>query len=185
MVLEFHKLEYHGKLDFTTLEYPKSGRSLHIFKTVVDCNIVCKNVLFGYFCQYSLCAFALNLDVLVWLVGKTWALTMNVAGVVKDWLLIVFSWSVIKDTITPLNLFGYGLAFLGVAYYNHSKLQAFKVKKVQKKASQADEEQTTNLDSVLKKKKIKPRLIKINIPQPITNTTPTTQKSIQTKQLNP
>ena len=86
---------------------------------------------------------------------KTWALTMNVAGVVKDWLLIAFSWSIIKDTshTTPLNFFGYGLAFLGVAYCNHSKLQAFKVKEVQKKASQADEEQITNPDSVSKKKK--------------------------------
>jgi hypothetical protein len=38
------------------------------------------------------------------------------------------------------NLFGYGLAFLGVAYYNHSKLQALKAKEAQKKAAQADEE---------------------------------------------
>ncbi|RVW16772.1 putative sugar phosphate/phosphate translocator [Vitis vinifera] len=71
---------------------------------------------------------------------KTSALTMNVAGVVKDWLLIAFSWSVIKDTVTPVNLVGYGLAFLGVAYYNHSKLQALKAKEAQKKAAQADEE---------------------------------------------
>ncbi|XP_043724392.1 probable sugar phosphate/phosphate translocator At5g25400 [Telopea speciosissima] len=87
----------------------------------------------------SLCAFALNLAVFL-LVGKTSALTMNVAGVVKDWLLIAFSWSIIKDTVTPINLFGYGLAFLGVAYYNHSKLQALKAKEAQKKAAQADEE---------------------------------------------
>ena len=64
---------------------------------------------------------------------------MNVAGVVKDWLLIAISWSVIKDTVTPINLVGYGLAFLGVAYYNHSKLQALKAKEAQKKA-QPDEE---------------------------------------------
>ena len=51
MVLKFHKLEYHGKLDFATLEYPKSGWFLHIFETVVDCNIIWKNVLFGYFRQ--------------------------------------------------------------------------------------------------------------------------------------
>lgn len=88
----------------------------------------------------SICAFALNLAVFL-LVGKTSALTMNVAGVVKDWLLIAFSWSVIKDTVTPINLFGYGLAFLGVGYYNHSKLQALKAKDAQKKASQADDEQ--------------------------------------------
>ena len=31
------ELEYHEKLDFPKLEYPKSGRSLHISKTVVDC----------------------------------------------------------------------------------------------------------------------------------------------------
>lgn len=93
-------------------------------------------VIFG---TNSFCAFALNLAVFL-LVGKTSALTMNVAGVVKDWLLIAFSWSVIKDTVTPINLFGYGLAFLGVAYYNHSKLQALKAAEGQKKAQQADEE---------------------------------------------
>lgn len=93
-------------------------------------------VIFG---TNSLCAFALNLAVFL-LVGKTSALTMNVAGVVKDWLLIAFSWSVIKDTVTAINLFGYGLAFLGVAYYNHAKLQAMKAKEAQKKAAQADEE---------------------------------------------
>ncbi|XP_059459999.1 probable sugar phosphate/phosphate translocator At4g32390 [Corylus avellana] len=93
-------------------------------------------VIFG---TNSLCAFALNLAVFL-LVGKTSALTMNVAGVVKDWLLIAFSWSVIKDTVTPINLFGYFLAFLGVAYYNHSKLQSLKAKEAQKKAAQADEE---------------------------------------------
>ncbi|XP_010546568.1 PREDICTED: probable sugar phosphate/phosphate translocator At2g25520 [Tarenaya hassleriana] len=87
----------------------------------------------------SLCAFALNLAVFL-LVGKTSALTMNVAGVVKDWLLIAFSWSVIKDTVTPINLFGYGLAFLGVGYYNHSKLQALKAKEAQKKTQPTDEE---------------------------------------------
>ncbi|XP_020209932.1 probable sugar phosphate/phosphate translocator At4g32390 [Cajanus cajan] len=70
---------------------------------------------------------------------------MNVAGVVKDWLLIAFSWSVIKDTVTPINLFGYGLAFLGVAYYNHSKLQALKAKDAQKKTTQPDDEEATLL----------------------------------------
>ena len=88
----------------------------------------------------SVCAFALNLAVFL-LVGKTSALTMNVAGVVKDWLLIAFSWSVIKDTVTPINLFGYGLAFLGVAFYNHTKLKALKAKEAQKKASLVDDEQ--------------------------------------------
>ncbi|CAI9094066.1 OLC1v1029722C1 [Oldenlandia corymbosa var. corymbosa] len=65
---------------------------------------------------------------------------MNVTRVVKDWLLIAFSWLVIKDTVTIVNLLGYGLAFLGVGYYNHSKLQALKVKEAQKKAQEVDEE---------------------------------------------
>ena len=42
-------LEYHGKLDFPKIKYQKSDRSLNISKTVVDCNIICKKVLFGYF----------------------------------------------------------------------------------------------------------------------------------------
>ncbi|KAL6534074.1 hypothetical protein OROHE_013907 [Orobanche hederae] len=98
-------------------------------------------VIFG---TNSLCAFALNLAVFL-LVGKTSALTMNVAGVVKDWLLITFSWSVVKDTVTPLNLFGYGLAFLGVGYYNHSKLQALKAKEAQKKSQPSEGEESGKL----------------------------------------
>ncbi|KAL6511379.1 hypothetical protein OROHE_020461 [Orobanche hederae] len=98
-------------------------------------------VIFG---TNSFCAFALNIAVFL-LVGKTSALTMNVAGVVKDWLLIAFSWSVIRDTVTPINLFGYGLAFLGVGYYNHSKLQALKAKEAQKKSQQQPDEEAGRL----------------------------------------
>ncbi|XWS72913.1 hypothetical protein CRYUN_Cryun02cG0080300 [Craigia yunnanensis] len=92
----------------------------------------------------SFCAFALNLAVFL-LVGKTSALTMNVGGVVKDWLLIAFSWSVIKDTVTPVNLCGYGLAFLGVAYYNHSKLQGLREREAQRKAEEANDEESGRL----------------------------------------
>lgn len=92
----------------------------------------------------SACAFALNLAVFL-LIGKTSALTMNVAGVVKDWLLIAFSWSVIKDEVTIINLIGYGLAFLAVCYYNHLKLQALKANDSQPKqlrpAAEADDEE--------------------------------------------
>ncbi|KAL3682607.1 hypothetical protein R1sor_000629 [Riccia sorocarpa] len=93
-------------------------------------------VVFG---MNSACAFALNLSVFL-LVGKTSALTMNVAGVVKDWLLIAFSWSVIMDRVTTINLAGYGIAFLAVCYYNHAKLQGMKAKEATKKVSQTDEE---------------------------------------------
>ncbi|KAK8491204.1 hypothetical protein V6N11_037967 [Hibiscus sabdariffa] len=93
----------------------------------------------------SFCAFALNLAVFS-LVGKTSALTMNVAGVVKDWLLIAFSWSVIKDTVTAVNLVGYGLAFWGVAYYNHSKLKALREKEAAERKE--DEESGRLLDQI-------------------------------------
>ncbi|KAK5774515.1 hypothetical protein PVK06_042370 [Gossypium arboreum] len=63
--------------------------------------------------QLPFCGFALNLSGFL-PVGKASALTMNVARVVKDWLLIAFSWSVIKDTVTPINLFGYGVAHFRV-----------------------------------------------------------------------
>ncbi|PKA55366.1 putative sugar phosphate/phosphate translocator [Apostasia shenzhenica] len=99
-------------------------------------------IIFG---TNSFCAFALNLAVFL-LVGKTSALTMNVAGVVKDWLLIAFSWSVIRDTITTINLVGYGIAFLGVGYYNHLKLQGLKAKEAQKKSAPNDEEARNLID---------------------------------------
>ncbi|RWR72409.1 putative sugar phosphate/phosphate translocator [Cinnamomum micranthum f. kanehirae] len=99
---------------------------------------------FAIFGTNAVCAFALNLAVFL-LIGKTSALTMNVAGVVKDWLLIAFSWSVIRDTVTVVNLIGYGLAFLGVAYYNHVKLQGLKAKEVQKKSAQQEDEEKGGL----------------------------------------
>ena len=49
MVLKFLELEYSGKLDFAKLEYPKNSKSLYIFGTMVNYNIVCKKWLLGYF----------------------------------------------------------------------------------------------------------------------------------------
>jgi hypothetical protein len=68
----------------------------------------------------ALTAFALNIAVYL-LIGKTSALTMNVAGVVKDWLLIAISSIVFDAPVTKLQLFGYAISFLGVMYYNYSK----------------------------------------------------------------
>ncbi|GJP54169.1 hypothetical protein CLOM_g13269 [Closterium sp. NIES-68] len=94
-------------------------------------------MVFGVNC---VCAFALNLSVFL-LIGKTSALTMNVAGIIKDWLLIAFSWSVIADKITTFNLLGYLLAFAGVCWYNHVKMQEMNAKEAaRKQAQQADEE---------------------------------------------
>jgi Triose-phosphate Transporter family len=68
-------------------------------------------------------AFGLNMAVFL-LIGQTSALTMNIAGVVKDWLLIGLSVLLFHSIVTGLNLFGYFLAFLGVCWYNYNKLQA-------------------------------------------------------------
>jgi hypothetical protein len=54
----------------------------------------------------ALAAFALNLAVFL-LIGKTSALTMNIAGVIKDWMLIFFSFYLFKAPVTTLNLVGY------------------------------------------------------------------------------
>ena len=69
------------------------------------------------------CAFALNLSVFL-LIGKTSALTMNVAGVIKDWLLIGMSSFLFHSKVTPLNFQGYGIAFAGVCWFNWTKLKA-------------------------------------------------------------
>lgn len=49
------------------------------------------------------------------LIGKTSALTMNIAGVIKDWLLIFLSFYLFKAPVTALNLFGYFFCCSGVS----------------------------------------------------------------------
>ena len=50
---------------------------------------------------------------------QTSALTMNIAGVVKDWLLIGLSYKLYHSEISRLNLGGYSIAFLAVrSIYN-------------------------------------------------------------------
>ncbi|KAG6472572.1 hypothetical protein ZIOFF_070038 [Zingiber officinale] len=65
----------------------------------------------------SFYTFSLNLTIFL-LVVKTTALTMNIASIIKDGLLIAFSRSIIGDTITPINLFLYHVTFLSISYYN-------------------------------------------------------------------
>eukprot|EP00892_Ulva_mutabilis_P012648 jgi/Ulvmu1/9756/UM055_0096.1 len=71
----------------------------------------------------SAAAFALNLSSFL-LLGRTSALTMNIGGVVKDWLLIGLSASIFHSVVTAVNLGGYGLAFAGVFWYNLQKIWA-------------------------------------------------------------
>ena len=50
------------------------------------------------------------------LIGKTSALTMNIAGVIKDWLLIFFSYYLFGAPVTALNLLGYAFCCTGVRH---------------------------------------------------------------------
>ncbi|CAL5187220.1 unnamed protein product [Lathyrus oleraceus] len=70
-----------------------------------------------------LCTFALNLSVFL-VITHTSALTIRVAGVVKDWVVVLLSAALFADTkLTTINLFGYGIAIAGVAAYNNFKLK--------------------------------------------------------------
>ena len=73
----------------------------------------------------AITAFALNLAVFL-LIGKTSALTMNIAGVIKDWMLIFASQHLFGNTVSFLNYVGYVIAFLSVGMYNVNKLRAAK-----------------------------------------------------------
>jgi hypothetical protein len=77
----------------------------------------------GVLLSNAAAAVALNLAVFL-LIGRTSALTMNVAGVLKDWLLIGLSASLFGAPISALNLGGYGIALVGVCVYNFSRLRA-------------------------------------------------------------
>ena len=70
----------------------------------------------------ALAALMLNLAVFL-LIGKTSALTMNVAGVIKDWMLIYFSYSLFKAPVSRTSLAGYFFCCSGVMVYNYMKLQ--------------------------------------------------------------
>ncbi|QCD96307.1 DNA repair protein REV1 [Vigna unguiculata] len=70
-----------------------------------------------------LCTFALNLSVFL-VITHTSALTIRVAGVVKDWVVVLVSAILFADTkLTMINLVGYAIAIAGVAAYNNYKLK--------------------------------------------------------------
>ncbi|XP_009591613.1 probable sugar phosphate/phosphate translocator At3g14410 isoform X2 [Nicotiana tomentosiformis] len=67
-----------------------------------------------------ICTFALNLSVFL-VISHTSALTIRVAGVVKDWVVVLLSALLFVDTkLTLINLCGYAI---GVAAYNSHKLK--------------------------------------------------------------
>ncbi len=62
----------------------------------------------------------LNIAVFL-IIGKTSALTMNVSGVIKDWLIILSSMWIFKSILTKLNTIGFTIAFTGVILYNYMR----------------------------------------------------------------
>jgi hypothetical protein len=106
------------------IEYPRlaAGEGDRVWLDANGCFVFLSN---------AAAAFTLNCSVFL-LIGKSSALTMNIAGVVKDWLLIYLSWVIFAGPITPLNLFGYSIAFCAVCWYNYVKLRAMNVENAKK-----------------------------------------------------
>ncbi|KAI5083411.1 hypothetical protein GOP47_0003154 [Adiantum capillus-veneris] len=78
---------------------------------------------FWIFFSNALCALALNISVFL-VIGRTGAITVRVAGVLKDWILIALSTLVFPDSkLTGLNIIGYAIALTGVVTYNYLKLR--------------------------------------------------------------
>lgn len=64
---------------------------------------------FWIFFSNAVCALLLNFSIFL-VIGRTGAVTMRVAGVLKDWILIALSTVVFPESmITGLNIIGYGI----------------------------------------------------------------------------
>ncbi|KAL5561089.1 hypothetical protein UlMin_030836 [Ulmus minor] len=78
---------------------------------------------FWIFFSNALCALALNISTFL-VIGRTGAVTIRVAGVMKDWTLIALSTVLFPESIvTSLNITGYAIALCGVVVYNYLKLR--------------------------------------------------------------
>ncbi|KAH9619120.1 hypothetical protein KSS87_017261 [Heliosperma pusillum] len=78
---------------------------------------------FWIFFSNALCALALNFSIFL-VIGRTGAVTIRVAGVLKDWILIALSTVIFPESaITGLNIIGYAIALCGVVMYNYLKLK--------------------------------------------------------------
>ncbi|EPS72103.1 hypothetical protein M569_02659, partial [Genlisea aurea] len=75
------------------------------------------------FFSNAVCALLLNFSIFL-VIGRTGAVTVRVAGVLKDWILIALSTVVFPEsTITGLNIIGYAIALCGVVLYNYLKVK--------------------------------------------------------------
>lgn len=100
-----------------------------LLSTPLSPNLACAGMLI--FLANAICAFMLNCTVFM-LIGNTSALTMNISGVVKDWILIYLSWWIFGSPVSPLSLGGYFVAFGAVLYYNYMKLTQMKTEDTRK-----------------------------------------------------
>lgn len=74
---------------------------------------------FWIFFSNAVCAFALNLSTFL-VIGRTGAVTIRVAGVLKDWLLITLSTVLFPESkITGLNIIGYAI---GIHFFDEKTL---------------------------------------------------------------
>lgn len=70
---------------------------------------------FWIFFSNAVCALALNFSIFL-VIGRTGAVTIRVAGVLKDWILIALSTVIFPESaITGLNIIGYAIGILLVA----------------------------------------------------------------------
>lgn len=78
---------------------------------------------FLVFFTNALCALALNLSTFL-VIGRTGAVTVRVASIVKDWLLIGLSTLIFPDAyLSLITVGGYSLALGGVVMYNYIKIK--------------------------------------------------------------
>ncbi|KAL1832642.1 hypothetical protein DCAR_0102663 [Daucus carota subsp. sativus] len=78
---------------------------------------------FWIFFSNAICALALNFSIFL-VIGRTGAVTVRVAGVLKDWILIALSTVIFPESIiTGLNITGYAIALCGVVFYNYIKVR--------------------------------------------------------------
>ncbi|XP_031401740.1 probable sugar phosphate/phosphate translocator At3g17430 isoform X1 [Punica granatum] len=85
---------------------------------------------FWIFFSNALCALALNFSIFL-VIGRTGAVTIRVAGVLKDWILIALSTVIFPEsTITGLNIVGYAIALCGVVMYNYIKVRDVRASQV-------------------------------------------------------
>ncbi|KAI3737833.1 hypothetical protein L2E82_27846 [Cichorium intybus] len=95
-------------------------------------NIEVSQIQFNFWIFFSnaICALALHLSIFL-VIGRTGAVTIRVAGVLKDWILIALSTLIFPESaITGLNIFGYAIALCGVVMYNYIKVRDVKASQI-------------------------------------------------------